>query len=64
LERSKIRGFGIVCSEKDYLPLMIIAGYKNVRSFILGIKTPKIYEKYEIPNIKILEIKKFFEILS
>ncbi|MDX1797597.1 MAG: hypothetical protein R3255_03015, partial [Candidatus Lokiarchaeia archaeon] len=64
LERSKIRGFGIVCSEKDYLPLMIIAGYKNVRSFILGIKTPKIYEKYEIPNMKILEIKKFFEILS
>jgi hypothetical protein len=43
---------------------MLITGYKNVRSFILGIKTPKIYEKYEITNMKLLEIKKFFEILS
>ena len=64
LERSKIRGFGIVCSEKDYLPVMLIAGYKNVRSFILGIKTPKIYEKYELSNMKFFKIMKFFEILS
>ncbi|MFX0145572.1 MAG: hypothetical protein ACFE9C_16020 [Candidatus Hodarchaeota archaeon] len=64
MERSKIKGLGIVCSEKDYLPIMLIAGYKNIRSFILGIKTPKIYEKYEIPNMKLLEIKKFFDILS
>ncbi|MFW9829616.1 MAG: hypothetical protein ACFFEY_18725 [Candidatus Thorarchaeota archaeon] len=64
LERGRIRGFGTVCSEKDYLPLMLIASYKNIKSFLLGIKTPKIYEKYEIENIELLEIKKFFEILT
>ncbi len=43
---------------------MLIASYKNIKSFLLGIKTPKIYEKYEIENIELLEIKKFFEILT
>ena len=64
LERSKIRGFGIVCSDKDYLPIIILANYKNIKSLIIGIKTPKIYEKYELSNLKFFKIMKFFEILS
>jgi len=63
LERCKIRGFGIVCSEKDYLPVMQIAGYKNIKSILIGLNTPKIYEKYKIPHMKFLGIIKFFEVL-
>lgn len=64
LERSKIRGFGIVCSEKDYLPVMQIASYKKIKSIIIGISNPKIYETYKLPYMKFLGIMKFFEILS
>ncbi|MFW9998907.1 MAG: hypothetical protein ACFE88_02200, partial [Candidatus Hermodarchaeota archaeon] len=62
--RSKIRGFGIVCSEKDYLPVMQIASYKKIKSIIIGIRNPKIYETYKLPYMKFLEIIKFFEIPS
>jgi hypothetical protein len=61
LERCDIRGFIIVSSDKDYLPVMRIASYKNVKARILGINTPEIYEEYHIENIKFLGIMKFFE---
>jgi len=61
LERCTIRGFVIVSSDKDYLPVMRIASYKNVKSRILGINTPEIYEKYNIENIKFLGIMNFFK---
>ncbi|TFG09948.1 MAG: NYN domain-containing protein [Promethearchaeota archaeon] len=61
LERCEIRGFIIVSSDKDYLPVMRIASYKNVKARILGINTPEIYEQYNIADIKFLGIMKFFE---
>jgi len=61
LERCDIKGFVIVSSDKDYLPVMRIASYKNVKSRILGINTPEIYEKYEITDIKFLGMMRFFE---
>jgi hypothetical protein len=64
LERCRIKGFGIVCSERDYHPVMQIASYKNIQSIMVGLDTPKIYEKYKIPNMKFLRIWKIFEIYS
>ncbi len=61
LKRCEIRGFAIVSSDKDYLPVMRIASYKKFKSRILGFNTPEIYEKYYIYNIKFLGIMKFFE---
>ncbi|HEC39780.1 hypothetical protein LCGC14_0525620 [marine sediment metagenome] len=61
LERCEIRGFVIVSSDKDYLPVMRIASYKKIKSRILGINTSEIYEKYNIDDIKFLGIMKFFE---
>ncbi|KKM80034.1 hypothetical protein LCGC14_1343920 [marine sediment metagenome] len=61
LERCEIRGFVIVSSDKDYLPVMRIASYKKIKSRIIGINTPEIYEKYNITDIKFLGIMKFFE---
>lgn len=61
LERCNIRGFVIVSSDKDYLPVMRIASYKKIKSRIIGINTPEIYEKYNIPDIKFLGMMKFFE---
>jgi len=61
LERCKIRGFIIVSSDKDYLPVMRIASYKNIKSRIIGINTPEIYEKYNIQDITFLGMMKFFE---
>ncbi len=62
LERCEILGFVIVSSDKDYLPVMRIASYKNIKSRILGINTPEIYEEYDIADITFLGIMKFFEI--
>ncbi|MFX1324244.1 MAG: hypothetical protein ACFE8N_04760 [Promethearchaeota archaeon] len=64
LERCKIKGFGIICSEKDYHPVMQIASYKKIQSIMVGLDTPKIYEKYKIPSMKFIRISKFFEIPS
>lgn len=64
LERCKIKGFGIICSEKDYHPVMQIASYKKIRSLMIGLETPKIYEKYKMPTMKFIRISKFFEIPS
>ena len=64
LEKCKIRGFVIVSSDKDYLPVMRIASYKNIKSRILGINTPEIYKDYDIQDIKFLGIMKFFDIPS
>jgi len=61
LERCEIKGFLIVSSDKDYLPVMRIASYKNIKSRILGINTPEIYEKYNIEDVKFLGIMRFFE---
>jgi len=61
LERCEIRGFIIVSSDKDYLPVMRIASYKNVKARILGINTPDIYAQYHIEDIKFLGIMKFFD---
>ncbi len=61
LERCEIRGFVIVSSDKDYLPVMRIASYKKIKSRILGINTSEIYEKYNINDIKFLGIMKFFD---
>lgn len=61
LERCDIKGFVIVSSDKDYLPVMRIASYKKVKSRILGINTPEIYEKYEIEDVKFLGMMRFFE---
>ena len=61
LERCEIRGFVIVSSDKDYLPVMRIASYKKIKSRIIGINTPEIYEKYNIPDITFLGMMKFFE---
>ncbi len=61
LERCEIKGFVIVSSDKDYLPVMRIASYKKIKSRILGINTSEIYEKYNIDDIKFLGIMKFFE---
>jgi len=61
LERCEIRGFVIVSSDKDYLPVMRIASYKRIKSRIIGINTPEIYEKYSITDIKFLGIMKFFD---
>lgn len=60
LERCHIKGFMIVSSDKDYLPVMRIASYKNVKSYIMGTNTSTIYEQYDIINIKFLGIMKFF----
>ena len=61
LERCNIKGFIIVSSDKDYLPVMRIASYRKVKSRIIGINTPEIYEKYDITDIKFLGMMKFFE---
>lgn len=61
LERCSIRGFVIVSSDKDYLPVMRIASYKKIKSHILGINTSEIYKKYNIEDITFLGIIKFFD---
>ena len=60
LERCSIRGFVIVSSDKDYLPVMRIASYKKIKSRIIGINTPEIYEEYDITDITFLGIMEFF----
>ncbi|MHA2472368.1 MAG: hypothetical protein ACXAES_03955 [Promethearchaeota archaeon] len=64
LERYEIKGFMVVCNNKDYLPLLRLASYKNIKARVLGINTPKIYEKYNISTTKFLKLIKFFEIPS
>jgi len=59
LERCSLKGFAIVSSDKDYLPVMKIAGFKDFKSCILGINTSEIYEKHAIGNIKFLGIMKY-----
>ncbi len=61
LERCKIKGFVIVSSDKDYLPVMQIASHKNVRKYIYGINTADIYEKYGITDIQLLGTLEFFK---
>jgi hypothetical protein len=61
LERCNIKGFIIVSSDKDYLPVMRIASYRKVKSRIIGINTPEIYERYDITDIKFLGMMKLFE---
>jgi hypothetical protein len=61
LERCDLRGFVIVSSDKDYLPVMRIAEFKGVKSRILGINTSEIYEKYDIDDIKFLNVLKHFK---
>ena len=61
LERCEIKGFVIVSSDKDYLPVMRVASHKKVKARILGINTPEIYERYSIEGIKFLAIMKFFD---
>jgi len=61
LERCKIKGFIIVSSDKDYLPVMRIASYKKIKARIVGINMPEIYEEYKIEGIKFLGIMRFFE---
>jgi hypothetical protein len=50
-----------VSSDKDYLPVMRIAEFKGVKSRILGINTSEIYEKYDIDDIKFLNVLKHFK---
>ncbi|MGQ4874778.1 MAG: NYN domain-containing protein, partial [Promethearchaeia archaeon] len=61
LERCQLKGFVIVSSDKDYLPVMRIANFKNIKSWILGVNTPKIYEEYNINDIKYLGILNYFD---
>jgi len=61
LERCSLKGFIIVSSDKDYLPVMRIASYRKVKSRIIGINTPEIYEKHNITDIKFLGMMKLFE---
>ncbi len=61
LERCEIKGFVIVSSDKDYLPVMQIANHKNVRSYIYGVNTSNIYEKYGIKDIRVLGGLNFFD---
>ena len=61
LERCTPRGFIIVSSDKDYLPVMRIAQYRDIKSYIMGMKPPQIYEKYNIGDIKFLGIMKYFK---
>jgi hypothetical protein len=61
LEKCELKGFVIVSSDKDYLPVMRIANFKGVKSRILGINTPEIYEEYKIVDIKFLGIMNFFK---
>ncbi|TFF87941.1 MAG: NYN domain-containing protein [Promethearchaeota archaeon] len=59
LERCEIKGFVIVSSDKDYLPVMRIADYRGVKSCMIGINTSDIYEHYNIGDIKFLSILKY-----
>ncbi|MHA1763983.1 MAG: NYN domain-containing protein [Promethearchaeota archaeon] len=59
LERCTLKGFAIVSSDKDYLPVMKIASFKDFKSCILGINTSDIYEKHAIGDIKFLGIMKY-----
>ena len=61
LERCNIKGFVIVSSDKDYLPVMQIASHKNIRKYIYGINTADIYEKYGISDIQLLGTLEFFK---
>ncbi|KKM87179.1 hypothetical protein LCGC14_1271530 [marine sediment metagenome] len=61
LERCDIRGFVIISSDKDYLPVLRIAIYKKIKSRIIGINTPEIYEEYNIPAITFLGMMKLFD---
>lgn len=61
LERCALKGFMIVSSDKDYLPVMRIAKYRNVKSYIMAINTPRVYEQYKIDDIKFLGIMKYFK---
>ncbi|MBD3212228.1 MAG: hypothetical protein GF311_06430 [Candidatus Lokiarchaeota archaeon] len=56
LERCDVKGFGIVSSDKDYLPVMRIADYRGVKSCMIGINTSDIYERYNIGDIKFLNV--------
>jgi len=58
IERCEIRGFVIVSSDKDYLPVMRIASYKKIKSGIIGINTPEIYNEYDIMDITFLGVMK------
>jgi len=62
LERCRIKGFIIVSSDKDYLPVMRIASYKNVKSRVLGINLPEIYEEYHVEGIKFLRMMNYFKL--
>ncbi|KKN17716.1 hypothetical protein LCGC14_0962950 [marine sediment metagenome] len=61
LERCELRGFVIISSDKDYLPVLRIAIYKKIKSQIIGINTPEIYEEYNIPSITFLGMMKLFD---
>ena len=54
LERCNLRGFVIVSSDKDYLPVMRIATFKKVRKYIYGLNTADIYQRYGIEDIQLI----------
>ncbi len=61
LERCSLRGFIIVSSDKDYLPVMRIASFKGVRKYIYGVNASDIYEKYGVNDIQVLGVLNFFK---
>jgi hypothetical protein len=62
LERCEVKGFAIVSSDKDYLPVMRIADYRGVKSCMIGVNTSEIYEQYNIGDIKFLNVLKYARI--
>jgi len=61
LERCQIKGFTVVSSDKDYLPVMKIASYKNIKSYILGVNQSEIYQKYGIKDIRFRGILRYLK---
>jgi len=61
LERCQIKGFTIVSSDKDYLPVMKIASHKNIKSYILGVNQSEIYQKYGIKDIRFRGILRYLK---
>jgi len=61
LEQCQIKEFTIVSSDKDYLPVMKIARYKNIKSYILGINQYEIYQKYGIKDIRFRGILRYLK---
>lgn len=56
ISRIRIKGFCIVSSDKDYLPVFTLSSYGDIKSFLIAINVPTLYYECKVPVIKLLDL--------